>query len=89
MEIIQFCSKHDIALIADEVYQENLYHPTVEEPKSEFQSFKQCLRVFEQQNKCVGPLVFSYHSISKGFVGECGLRGGYLEASNYPQHIME
>jgi alanine transaminase len=26
--------------------------------------------------------LFSFHSISKGFVGECGLRGGYLEMTN-------
>lgn len=35
-DVIKFCAKHDIVLIADEVYQENLYHPTKEEPKSTF-----------------------------------------------------
>jgi len=26
--------------------------------------------------------VFSIHSISKGLLGECGLRGGYVECMN-------
>ncbi len=26
--------------------------------------------------------LLSFHSVSKGFFGECGRRGGYVEASN-------
>ena len=26
--------------------------------------------------------LFSYHSVSKGFLGECGRRGGYMEMVN-------
>ena len=29
--------------------------------------------------------LFSLHSISKGFAGECGHRGGYMELRNIPQ----
>jgi hypothetical protein len=34
--------------------------------------------------------LISFHSVSKGFVGECGQRGGYFEMTNFhPQvHIL-
>jgi len=70
--VIEFAEQHNLAILADEVYQENVY-------SGEFISFAKALgsdRV---------PL-FSYHSISKGFNGECGHRGGYLEVRN-PQKI--
>jgi aspartate/methionine/tyrosine aminotransferase len=31
----------------------------------------------------------SLHSTSKGFVGECGRRGGYMEVVNFPRQIHE
>ena len=71
-EVIKFAQAHNIAIIADEVYQENLYG-------GEFVSFAKALG----EIKTV-PL-FSLHSISKGFFGECGHRGGYLEVRNPPQ----
>jgi len=69
-EVIAFAREHDIIIVADEVYQENVYG-------AKFVSFANVLggeRV---------PL-FSLHSISKGFYGECGHRGGYLEIRNSP-----
>lgn len=47
------------------------------------------MRVYENENKVAGPIVFSFHSISKGFTGECGLRGGYLEAANCPSYMLD
>ena len=32
--------------------------------------------------------LFSFHSVSKGFMGECGHRGGYLELRNIPEDVM-
>jgi alanine transaminase len=29
------------------------------------------------------------HSTSKGFVGECGRRGGYMEVVNFPGDVHE
>ena len=29
----------------------------------------------------------SFHSTSKGFIGECGLRGGYFELQNVPADV--
>ncbi len=70
-EVVDFAEAHGLAIIADEVYQENLYG-------AEFVSFA----------KLVGrrdiPL-FSLHSTSKGFCGECGRRGGYVELRNPPR----
>jgi len=70
-EVIKFAKEHELLIIADEVYQENVY-------VGEFVSFAKVLG----SDKV--PL-FSMHSISKGFYGECGHRGGYLEVRNPPK----
>ena len=77
--IIAFAKRHQLALIADEVYQENVYQPAVK-----FHSFA---KVLHQLGETGIPL-FSLHSISKGFLGECGHRGGYLEIRNVPDEVM-
>jgi len=69
-EVIAFAKEHGLVIIADEVYQENIY-------TGEFVSFAKALGTGDV------PL-FSLHSISKGFYGECGHRGGYLEVRNPP-----
>ncbi len=70
-DVIQFAKENSLVIIADEVYQENIY-------TREFISFAKTLGTQEV------PL-FSLHSISKGFYGECGHRGGYLEVRNPPK----
>jgi aspartate/methionine/tyrosine aminotransferase len=70
-EVIDFAERHGLVVIADEVYQENLYG-------AKFLSFARALGTRKV------PL-FSLHSTSKGFYGECGHRGGYLEARNPPK----
>lgn len=70
-EIIKFAKEHRLVIIADEVYQENVY-------AGEFVSFAKVLGTEDV------PL-FSLHSISKGFYGECGHRGGFLEMRNPPK----
>ncbi|MEE8479437.1 MAG: aminotransferase class I/II-fold pyridoxal phosphate-dependent enzyme, partial [Candidatus Neomarinimicrobiota bacterium] len=70
MQVIDFAEENDLAIIADEVYQENLYGGT-------FISFAKSI---SDRNI----LLFSLHSVSKGFYGECGQRGGYLEVRNSP-----
>ena len=70
-DVIDFAKAHRLAIIADEVYQENLYG-------GKFISFAKALGDEKEI-----PL-FSLHSISKGFYGECGHRGGYLEVRNPP-----
>lgn len=70
MQVVDFAEENDLVIIADEVYQENLYG-------GEFISFAKAINDREI------PL-FSLHSVSKGFYGECGQRGGYLEVRNPP-----
>jgi aspartate/methionine/tyrosine aminotransferase len=70
-EVIDFAEENGLIIIADEVYQENVYG-------AKFVSFAKVLGKEEV------PL-FSLHSISKGFYGECGHRGGYLELRNPPK----
>ncbi len=77
--IIRFAKQHQLAIIADEVYQENVYQPGVK-----FHSFA---KVLHQMNGTSTSL-FSMHSVSKGFLGECGHRGGYLEIRNVPDDVM-
>lgn len=69
--VIEFARENQLVIIADEVYQENVY-------TGKFVSFAKVLGADEV------PL-FSMHSISKGFYGECGHRGGYLEVRNPPK----
>ena len=69
---IDFVEKYDLAIIADEVYQENLYG-------GRFISMASAI------GKRDIPL-FSLHSISKGFTAECGHRGGYMEIRNMPNY---
>ena len=70
-EIVDFAAENGLLIIADEVYQENVYG-------APFVSFAKAL--------CDRPVpLVSLHSISKGFVGECGHRGGYMEIRNPPR----
>jgi len=77
--VIRFAKKHRLAILADEVYQENIY-----DPGRPFHSFA---KVMHELGEAEVPL-FSVHSVSKGFLGECGHRGGYLECRNIPEGVM-
>ncbi len=70
-DVLDFAEEHGLVVIADEVYQENVYG-------AEFVSFAKVMGSREV------PL-FSLHSVSKGFYGECGHRGGYVEVRNPPK----
>lgn len=77
--IVRFAQKHRLAVIADEVYQENVY-----EKGARFLSFT---RVMAEMG-VTDISLFTLHSVSKGFLGECGHRGGYLELRNIPDDVM-
>lgn len=78
-QIVDICAKHDLILLADEVYQTNLHDPS----GHPFTSFKKVV----MDMKSSIPLI-SFHSISKGVTGECGRRGGYFECTNVPDDII-
>ncbi|MFX1514394.1 MAG: aminotransferase class I/II-fold pyridoxal phosphate-dependent enzyme [Promethearchaeota archaeon] len=75
--ILEFADEYNLAIIADEVYQENIYNP-----EDQFYSFA---KVAEEKEIKI-PL-FSLHSTSKGFLGECGYRGGYIELRNISEDV--
>jgi alanine transaminase len=76
-EILKFAHEEDIPIIADEVYQENMY-------QGSFISFKAVAQRLGLDNQ-----IASLHSTSKGFFGECGLRGGYMELWNFDPEVKE
>jgi len=69
VEVLAFCAEHNLLLMADEVYQTNVYTDA-----TPFRSFK---RVAVEEKSPVA--LVSFHSVSKGFLGECGQRGGFME----------
>jgi aspartate/methionine/tyrosine aminotransferase len=77
--IIDFARGHNLAILADEVYQENVYAPG-----ASFVSFAKVMT--EKRETSVS--LFSFHSCSKGFLGECGQRGGYMEIRNVPPDVV-
>lgn len=81
-DLIEFCYNNKMVIFADEVYQKNVYNHS-----------KQFLSVRSIVNSMPYPycktIVFSCHSTSKGYYGECGLRGGYLDTYNCPDLIYE
>ena len=83
-QVVQLCYDESLLLLADEVYQANIF----DKENKPFVSFKKVLREMEKEVAESVELV-SFHSISKGFSGECGRRGGYFEAVNLDQGVME
>ena len=83
-EIIAWARKEQICLMADEVYQENVY-----KNGAKFVSFRKValdMQAFVGEN----PLqLISFHSVSKGFLGECGFRGGYFELLGIPAEVKQ
>jgi aspartate/methionine/tyrosine aminotransferase len=67
--VAEFCAEHGIVLLADEVYQTNVYADT-----AEFVSAKKVALDCRLNNL----QLVSFHSTSKGLIGECGRRGGYM-----------
>jgi alanine transaminase len=83
-EILTFCYDQQLVLLADEVYQTNIY--TQERP---FISFRKALLDHPLAHVRDHVELVSFHSISKGVVGECGRRGGYFECINLDQGILD
>ncbi|XP_034385461.1 alanine aminotransferase 2 [Cyclopterus lumpus] len=80
-EVLHFAFEENLFVMADEVYQDNVYALDCR-----FHSFKKVL--YE-----MGPEYFnnvelaSFHSTSKGYTGECGFRGGYMEVLNMDPQV--
>ncbi|XP_038892672.1 glutamate--glyoxylate aminotransferase 2-like [Benincasa hispida] len=82
-EILNFCFQENLVLLGDEVYQQNVYQDE---------------RPFISSRKVLldmGPPIsnelqlISFHTVSKGYWGECGQRGGYFEMTNIPPRTVD
>lgn len=82
--VIDFARQERLVIIADEVYQTNVF-------VGKFHSFKAALRRLQKENPdgkfdCIE--LASLHSVSKGMVGECGHRGGYFELCGFDPRVQ-
>jgi len=67
-------------LLADEVYQTNAY-------TKPWLSFKKVLR--DMGPKYQDTELISFHSVSKGVIGECGHRGGFMELVGIDDEVKQ
>ncbi|VAI13283.1 unnamed protein product [Triticum turgidum subsp. durum] len=81
-EIVEFCRNENLVLLADEVYQENVY---TDEKK--FISFKKIARSMGFGEEDIS--LISFHSVSNGYYGECGRRGGYMEVTGFNSEVRK
>jgi aspartate/methionine/tyrosine aminotransferase len=78
--VLDFAARHGLSVLADEVYQDNVWLPG-----DRFVSFASVL----ERRRIREVSLFSLHSTSKGYLGECGHRGGYLECRNVPAAALD
>ncbi|KAG4950806.1 hypothetical protein JHK85_044673 [Glycine max] len=81
-DIVEFCKQEGLVLLADEVYQENVYVP-----EKKFHSFKKVSRSMGYGENDI--TLVSFQSVSKGYHGECGKRGGYMEVTGFSAEVRE
>jgi len=79
-EVIKFAKQEHLFLLADEVYQHNVYAKG-----SQFHSFRKVMQ--EMGPEYANMELASFFSTSKGFMGECGYRGGYCEVINLDPEV--
>uniref|UniRef100_A0A665WBD7 alanine transaminase n=1 Tax=Echeneis naucrates TaxID=173247 RepID=A0A665WBD7_ECHNA len=80
-DVIRFAKEENLFLMADEVYQDNVYAEGCQ-----FHSFKKVL--FEMGPEYSSKVeMASFHSTSKCYMGECGFRGGYMEVINMDPEV--
>ncbi|CAL4941572.1 unnamed protein product [Urochloa decumbens] len=80
--IVKFCKTEGLILLADEVYQDNIFVDNVK-----FSSFKKITRLMGYSEDDL-PLI-SFQSASKGSYGECGKRGCYMEITGFSAPVRE
>lgn len=82
-DLLKFAHEQGLLVLADEVYQPNIY---TDRP---FISAKKVLLDMGEPYASSVELA-SFHTVSKGVTGECGLRGGFVEWVNFhPGAIAE
>ncbi|XP_060066170.1 alanine aminotransferase 1-like [Ylistrum balloti] len=79
-DVIKFAKDEGLFILADEVYQHNVYAEG-----SSFHSFKKVMTEMGGDYKNME--LASFMSVSKGYMGECGFRGGYCEVINLDPEV--
>merc|ERR1712013_684435 len=79
--VLKFALEKKLFIFADEVYQHNVYAEG-----SQFHSFKKVMT--EMGSPYSSMEVASFMTCSKGYMGECGIRGGYAEVLNMDPDVM-
>ncbi|KAL7133143.1 hypothetical protein ABFS83_12G120900 [Erythranthe nasuta] len=82
-EILRFCYQNNVVLLGDEVYQQNIY----QDERPFISARKVLMDMGAPINKELQ--LVSFHTVSKGYWGECGQRGGYFEMTNIPPKAVE
>lgn len=86
--ILKIANKYGIIIIAGEVYQYNIIKADVQ-----FYSMKKVFRYLQKSTSSVGEYenlqLISLHSASKGVLGECGQRGGYMEVISLRKEVKQ
>ncbi|CAJ1939073.1 unnamed protein product [Cylindrotheca closterium] len=77
--ILEFCDENGIVVLADEVYQTNVYAETAQFVSAKKVALDCQLRDLQ---------LVSFHSTSKGLIGECGRRGGYMELHHIDPYVQ-
>lgn len=77
--VLRFAERERLVVMADEVYQDNIHVDT-----KKFVSFRKVAAEIGSKVE-----VFSFHSCSKGVIGECGLRGGVVHCMNVDPAVMD
>ncbi|XP_033820770.1 alanine aminotransferase 2-like [Periophthalmus magnuspinnatus] len=81
--VIRFAAAERLILLVQEVYQDCVHGPGIE-----FLSYKKVLLEMSQEYSEHVELI-SFNSLSNGSLGECGLRGGYMELVNTDTAVAE
>jgi len=79
--VIKFAAEKKLFIFADEVYQHNVYADG-----SAFHSFKKVMT--EMGAPYTSLELASFMTCSKGYMGECGIRGGYAEVINMDPNVF-
>lgn len=87
-DIAKMAYEERLVLMADEVYQTNVFVNEEYPTDKPFYSFKQVLRELGEPYASNLELI-SFHSLSKGQIGECGRRGGFFELVNFSDDAID
>lgn len=80
LKIFDFALRHSLVVLFDEVYQENWY------TDGHFVSARSCIPARPEYSQLH---LFTFHSTSKGLIGECGKRGGWVHYEGSSRDIRQ